>query len=51
MFKGLVSLTRLDIQGFKSLRVIESDEFKHLSNTLKDLYLMDNSIEIIEPGA
>jgi hypothetical protein len=50
MFKGLVSLRELVIQGFKNLRVIEYGAFKHLSNTLEDLNLWDNSIETIDLG-
>jgi Leucine-rich repeat (LRR) protein len=33
------------------LRVIGSEVFKHLAETLEDLELSDNSIETIEPGA
>jgi Leucine-rich repeat (LRR) protein len=54
MFKGLfkgVSLARLNINGFKNLRVIESGAFMHLSHTLEYLDLSENSIETIEPGA
>jgi Leucine-rich repeat (LRR) protein len=51
MFKGLLSLNKLEIVYFKCLRVIESGAFKHLSNTLEDLDLVGNSIETIEPGA
>jgi Leucine-rich repeat (LRR) protein len=51
IFKGLVSLAYLIINGFKNLRVIESGAFKHLSHTLEYLDLTSNSIETIEPGA
>jgi hypothetical protein len=51
MFKGLVLLISLIIHYFKSLRVIETGAFKHVSDTLEYLDLSDNSIETIEPGA
>jgi Leucine-rich repeat (LRR) protein len=51
MFKDLVSLVSLRISKFKNLRLIESGAFKHLSKTLENLILRDNSIETIEPGA
>jgi hypothetical protein len=50
MFKGLVSLTHLDIREFPSLRVIECGAFKHLFDTLVDLSLFANRIDTIEPG-
>jgi Leucine-rich repeat (LRR) protein len=51
MFKGLVSLTSLNIRRFKSLRLIDTGAFQHLSSTLEKLSMGDNSIEIIETGA
>jgi Leucine-rich repeat (LRR) protein len=51
MFKGLVSLTKLIIQFFKSLHVIECGAFKHLSDTLVYLDVAKNSIKTIESGA
>jgi Leucine-rich repeat (LRR) protein len=51
MFKGLVLLESLFIHSFKSIRVIETGAFKHVSDTLEHLDLSNNSIETIEPGA